>query len=1447
MANLWHRKCLRISTYLGIGLISFLLLIIGLLQQPLVQKYIAHSLSQRLSVENIQINITPIKGFFPFNIEFAKLSIADKQGVWLQLEKARLAWSFQALLTGEIQIDELSGKRLWIKRLPTVEKLEEKNHTAIEIPRSLPDLNLNLPIVNIRYLGIDEIQLEPSVLGQALNLNVIANAQTVGQKIKAKLQLKRTDQASLNLKLDALIDLNPLKITTTVHLDETGGLLAALTHQPTLKNLHLDLKAQGLLTDWRVNLTTKIDGLAQLKTQIQLGIGQQPWLNLQAMLRLQTGLLTQKTVDLLGIKQQLDIQLVAADSNKLHLKQLSFKNALLSLNSKATLELSTQKINAQMRLKLAQLEKLNHLAGLKLSGRSRLKLDVNGSFSQPKINAKAMIKNLKINDFSSSNCVVKLQLSPLKTLRESQFKIALQGSISQLKQHGKALPDPNLSWTLTALSDKKQTVDLKHFQVDGQWSHLQLAGFFDSKQQQGDFKLQLNLDHLKAVTTAIKAKIKATAQIKIYPYIKKIAIKLNSELLQFTGLDKSISQLLGKRIHLDSQIELTPKNYVTVKQLRMKAKAIHLQANSVLNLKNQQLKGQLQLNIPHFKNKYLNLRQAKISAAINGSTKKPTVDLLATLPQLDLAKQSLKAIKLQASFKDVIENLHGQWQLNLRQQKQAMTLKSNYYLKNKQLKLNNILVKAPKTELTGGLLIDLSGSKITGKLIAKSDLKGLKPWFKQSMQGKLMLSSEFKSVNNQQFIHLKSQIKQFKMQNLTLATLDLNAKIRDALNKARINAKLNLSELKQQQTQVKQLKISASGLLEQLKLQMSAKGNYQYPFNISIDASLRQKDRQTQLQLQKITGKVVKQRINLAKMTTLTLNPKKIQLSPLSLFIGQAHLQGQMNYNQQKLKGYLQLGLPLSLVNKLTETTFKGDVTTEVQLSGTAAQPQLDLAVKFNNIGLTEEDYEKFPATQVQLKAHFKQQQLQANLAIKNPQFKKPLHAQLQLPMQLQFNPFKFKLFEQHPLQGQLTAALNLEDLTKNIPFKEQKLAGAFNTHLNLTGTFKQPKLDGRLTLTKGDYQNAVTETHLKAIQLHIDAKPEKITLTRLSLKDTKKGNINGHGTLSLTKDSNYPFTAALNFNHIQLINNSQLTTHLSGGLTLKGDRQRALVSGQLNIDDFDLTLLPVNSQDNIPELEVIEIGAHLPTVKPQKTKKAENKKAFKTKLDIGVKIANQFYIKGYGLDSEWKGKLKIKGDALKPKVLGKIQTKRGSFELLNNRFLVRRGLIDFNGAYPPLPSLNIETIATLEEGKAIIHISGMANNPQLKLSHRPSRPQDEILSSLLFKNNTKSISPIQALKLADVATMLASGGLLNINALGRLQTGLGLDRLSLDGDNFNTATVKAGKYITDNIYLEVEQGLQGDSSTATVEIDLLPDIKAEVEFNQNADSSVGIKWKHDY
>ncbi len=215
------------------------------------------------------------------------------------------------------------------------------------------------------------------------------------------------------------------------------------------------------------------------------------------------------------------------------------------------------------------------------------------------------------------------------------------------------------------------------------------------------------------------------------------------------------------------------------------------------------------------------------------------------------------------------------------------------------------------------------------------------------------------------------------------------------------------------------------------------------------------------------------------------------------------------------------------------------------------------------------------------------------------------------------------------------------------------------------------------------------------------------------------------------------------------------------------------------------------------------------------------------------------------GWSSEWEGRITAKGTAAKPILNGSISIKRGYFDLLDQRLVLARGVIAFNGESPPNPTIDLEATAQAGDITAIIRVDGPATSPTLTLDSEPPMPQDEVLSRLLFKRAANEITPVQAVQLAAAVNRLRGGG---PGVLDQIRGALGVDTLDVGGGDENSGTtVKAGKYLTDKIYVEGETGTESESSRARVEVEILPNISLQADTGADANSGVGVKWKFDY
>ena len=121
-------------------------------------------------------------------------------------------------------------------------------------------------------------------------------------------------------------------------------------------------------------------------------------------------------------------------------------------------------------------------------------------------------------------------------------------------------------------------------------------------------------------------------------------------------------------------------------------------------------------------------------------------------------------------------------------------------------------------------------------------------------------------------------------------------------------------------------------------------------------------------------------------------------------------------------------------------------------------------------------------------------------------------------------------------------------------------------------------------------------------------------------------------------------------------------------------------------------------------------------------------------------------------------------------------------------------------------------------------------------------------MSHILFGQDMDKISPFQAVQLAQAMQRFSGvGGGSSFDPMGMLRSATGLDDIRVETDEEGQATVGAGKYLTDKVYLEFEAGSEEDSGNANVQVELTPNITVESEVGQDARAGAGVFWKWDY
>ncbi|MEM9343048.1 MAG: translocation/assembly module TamB domain-containing protein [Pseudomonadota bacterium] len=228
--------------------------------------------------------------------------------------------------------------------------------------------------------------------------------------------------------------------------------------------------------------------------------------------------------------------------------------------------------------------------------------------------------------------------------------------------------------------------------------------------------------------------------------------------------------------------------------------------------------------------------------------------------------------------------------------------------------------------------------------------------------------------------------------------------------------------------------------------------------------------------------------------------------------------------------------------------------------------------------------------------------------------------------------------------------------------------------------------------------------------------------------------------------------------------------------------------------------------------------------------------------LDLTINAPSQIFLRGRGLDAELGGSLRLLGSTAQIIPSGAFQLIRGRLDILGQRLDLTEGRVTLQGDFDPF----VRLVATTEtsDTKISIVVEGVASSPEVLFLSDPDLPQDEVVSRLLFDRGLDNLSPLQAAQLASaVATLAGRGG---GGILANLRQNFGLDDLDVTSDEEGGTAVRAGKYISDNVYTDVTVGSEGEANVS-INLDLTPSVTVKGTAGSDGRTGIGVFFERDY
>jgi translocation and assembly module TamB len=358
----------------------------------------------------------------------------------------------------------------------------------------------------------------------------------------------------------------------------------------------------------------------------------------------------------------------------------------------------------------------------------------------------------------------------------------------------------------------------------------------------------------------------------------------------------------------------------------------------------------------------------------------------------------------------------------------------------------------------------------------------------------------------------------------------------------------------------------------------------------------------------------------------------------------------------------------------------------------------------------------------------------------------------------------------------------------------------------------------------------------------------DRLDVSELTAK-AGDGTVSASGHVSLSSAKGYPLQLGLKLDNAQIASRDAIKTSASGTLAVENaPATPAIIQGTLQLPETRYRII----RQGQAEVKTLSGVRRAPDAAPAAIQAAKTKAVSGLPADwrlaIDVSAGNRIFVSGMGMESEWSANLEFRGTTSAPQINGGMTLIRGTLGFAGRNFeLQPGGRLVFDNGNPSNPRLSITANGKVEDIDVAIKLSGSALDPQVSFSSTPALPQDEIMARVLFGNSVGNLSALQAVQLASSLNALrAKGGL---NPLGVLQSATGIDRIRVLGNsetNGNGTAVGIGKYITNDVYVEVVTDARGYTATQ-IEVSLTRALSILSQVSSFGSSNVNLRYRKDY
>jgi translocation and assembly module TamB len=1476
------RRAGRLALYALSGAFLLVLSLFTAIQTPPGRTALCRLLERAVAASpGLSARIDGLGGLLPFSIRLERLALMDHAGPWLVVSDVRLDWSLAALVTGRVEIGELSAGIVRLLRPPDMPPDEEP--TAMAWPPAVP----RLPPVFLDRLAVDRLILDAPVTGVRTETAVSGRMVESGGVVAASFSADRRDGPAAFARLTVRADLANWTLGVALAAEEApGGPLGAALAPSAAPGgsgpVRVDMKGEGPLADWAGRLSVRVADRPLAETDIALRVPFEAQalasLGLAGYLAPAPGMLPPQAAAVLGERIEFSLSgSTAPGTGAVFLNASRIQAGPATLTFSGRSDPADNTLNLDIALDVPSLAGLSPLTG-ELGGAFSARLAASGDLDRPTARL-----TLQATDVATPQAALRaasffFDITPAADLGGAFPGLSVTGGgriDGPRAQGGPLFSGHPVVLALDAGLAPDMALALRSLSiVAGGLTLDATAGLTQGGDRNGPqggrlkADLRVALADLAEVATGfglpLAGAFHAQAAVDGTPGGGDLTVTLDGGLSGLAAPDRdvpaavAVTRLLGRTPTFSATARLTG-DAADLSAFTLKGEALRLAASGRADLAAETLSATATASLPDLRPLSdvagRPLRGAvTLEAGVSGRLHSPDATVLVGLGEIKAGEMALSSGDIRLTASDVASRPKGRFAAQAVMGGERLSLEAGFDMPPGRLDVSGLTVAGPGLSLSGDARLDVASGLATGRLSGgSSDLARLGAVLGQSLSGAFTLDAAFAARGGGQDVRASLTGTKLGVSGAAVSSLSLDADVSDVLRAPRGKAALNVSGVSAGGTAVSALEVAATGRDGRgMDVSLKARGRLEGLGALGCDASGRLSPATggLSLELASLAATVNGLPLALKQKAGLGFAAGRVSVAGLRLGVGKGLVAADGGFDSGKADLRLSLkDLSLAEMAAFGAPGLTGSAQAELRVTGTGARPEAALRATAQGIGLPGGKNGSMPKLSLEASGELNPGGAQVAASVTGLG-KTPVAARVRLPARLSLAPFAFELPPDGPLAGNLTADLQLADFAALLAQAGVKAAGRLTADLTASGSLAGPVLGGAAGLSGGSLEYAATGMRLRDIRLDVSASGKTLTLAELSAKDYGKGSLRVSGRADLSPGEGFSLDAAAAFDALAVADMELAKATLSGRIGAAGKDGALAVTGKLFVGPAQVNI-PSRLPPDVTQVAVVEVNN---PAAPPKDKARDKAKApgpaSDISLDVTVGVGNGVYVRGMGLESEWQGEIVATGTAAAPHLVGGIHTLQGGgIEFFGRRLELVRGRVTFSGGTPPDPELDVEASIAASDATCGVLVSGTAAKPAITLTSNPPLPRDEILARILFGQSAGTITAFQGLQMAQAGAALMSGSGSSLDLLSRTRRLAGLDELDFvpGQGGLETTRLRAAKYLAKGVKVTVDQGAAADSGSVAVEVDITPNISVESKVGADSNQGVGVNWKWDY